>query len=426
MERPLADEIRPQSLDDVVGQKHLIGPGGLLRRLIDSAVSANMIFYGPSGTGKTTIANIIASRTNKTLHRLNATTASLSDVKEIIADVGTLLAPGGVLLYLDEIQYFNKKQQQSLLEFMENGSITLIASTTENPYFYVYGALLSRSTVFEFKSVPPEETLAAVQRALNILRDRSELPLSWEEGVPEKLAAQCGGDVRKSINACELLYAAATLRDGALTMTLADAERLSQRSAMRYDRGGDAMYDCASALMKSLRGSDPDAALHYLARFLEAGDLITPSRRLLCSASEDVGLAYPQAVAIVKACVDTAMQLGLPEAQLPLAQAAILLATAPKSNSVVEGIGSAWADVRAGRTGDVPRQLQNVHADTTGTDNRQNYKYPHDYPNHYVAQQYLPDALRDRQYYRFGDNKNEQAAAQYWERIKYANGAEGQ
>ena len=418
MDRPLADEIRPHSLDEVVGQRHLIGEGGLLRRLIESGTSANMIFYGPSGTGKTTIANIIAERTRKTLHKLNATTASLQDVKNIIADVGTLMAPGGVLLYLDEIQYFNKKQQQSLLEFMENGSITLIASTTENPYFYVYGALLSRSTVFEFKAVPPEETLPAVQRALHILKERAPLPLAWEDGMPEQIAMNCGGDVRKAINACELLYESARPSGGKLYLTREDASQLAQRSAMRYDKGGDAMYDIASALMKSLRGSDPDAALHYLARFLEAGDLITPCRRLLCSASEDVGLAYPQAVAIVKACVDTAMQLGLPEAQLPLAQAAILLATAPKSNSVVEGIGAAMADVRSGRTGDVPRQLQNVHADTTGTDNRQHYKYPHSYPNHWVAQQYLPDALVGTQYYVFGDNKNEQAAAQYWARIK--------
>lgn len=424
MDRPLADEIRPQSLDEVVGQKHLIGEDGLLRRLIESGTSANMIFYGPSGTGKTTIANIIADRTHKTLHKLNATTAGLQDVKDVIAGVGTLMAPGGVLLYLDEIQYFNKKQQQSLLEFMENGSITLIASTTENPYFYVYGALLSRSTVFEFKSVSPRETLPAVLRALELLKGRGGLPLSWEDGVPERIAAQCGGDVRKAINACELLYASARPKRGRLILTSEDALQLAQRSAMRYDKGGDAMYDCASALMKSLRGSDPDAALHYLARFLEAGDLITPCRRLLCSASEDVGMAYPQAVAIVKACVDTAMQLGLPEAQLPLAQAAILLATAPKSNTVVEGIGAARADVRAGRTGDIPRRLQNVHADTTGTDNRQHYKYPHNYPQHWVEQQYLPDVLVGTKYYKFGDNKTEQAAARYWEKIKHADGAE--
>lgn len=418
MQRPLADEIRPKTLDEVVGQKHLLAPGALLRRLIEKGTDANMVFYGPSGTGKTTIANIIAEKTNKTLYRLNATTASLQDIKDIIADVGTLLAPGGVLLYLDEIQYFNKKQQQSLLEFMENGKLTLIASTTENPYFYVYSALLSRSTVFEFKAVMPQEAEPAVLRALEIQRERSELPLSWEEGLPLQIATACGGDVRKAINAVELLCQAAVPKKGELYLTRDDASQTAQRSAMRYDKGGDAMYDIASALMKSLRGSDPDAALHYLARFLEAGDLVTPCRRLLCSASEDIGMAYPQAVPIVKACVDTAMQLGLPEAQLPLAQAAILLATAPKSNSVVEGISRARADVRAGRTGDVPRELQDVHADSAGMEREQGYLYPHSFPGHWVEQQYLPDALKGVRYYEWGDNKTEQAARAYWEKIK--------
>ncbi len=418
MQRPLADEIRPKNLDEVVGQRHLLAPGAVLRRLIEKEAEANMVFYGPSGTGKTTIANIIAQKTHKTLYRLNATTASLQDIKDIIADVGTLMAPGGVLLYLDEIQYFNKKQQQSLLEFMENGKLTLIASTTENPYFYVYSALLSRSTVFEFKAVPAAEAEPAVLRALEIEKDRAALPLDWEDGLPLQIATACGGDVRKAVNAVELLCNAALPRDGKLYLTRDDAAQLAQKSAMRYDKGGDAMYDIASALMKSLRGSDPDAALHYLARFLEAGDLVTPCRRLLCSASEDVGMAYPQAAAIVKACVDTAIQLGLPEAQLPLAQAAILLATAPKSNSVVEGIGRARADVRAGRTGDVPRQLQNVHADTTGFDHQQHYLYPHNFPKHWVAQQYLPDALKDIKYYVWGENKTEQAAKAYWEKIK--------
>lgn len=419
MQQPLADEIRPKTLDEVVGQRHLLAPGAVLRRLIESGTSTNMVFYGPSGTGKTTVANIIAEKTQKTLYRLNATTASLQDVKDIIGDVGTLLAPGGILLYLDEIQYFNKKQQQSLLEFMENGKITLIASTTENPYFYVYNALLSRSTVFEFKSVSPEDVKPAVERALSIEKGRLELPLSWEKDVPMDIATACGGDVRKAINAVELLcQAARPSKDGKLKLTREDALQVAQRSAMRYDKGGDAMYDIASALMKSLRGSDPDAALHYLARFLEAGDLVTPCRRLLCSASEDVGMAYPQAVPIVKACVDTAMQLGLPEAQLPLAEAAILLATAPKSNSVIEGIGAARADVQAGRTGDVPRQLQNVHADTTGFDNKQHYKYPHNYPNHWVKQQYLPDVLKNARYYEYGENKTEQAAKAYWDKIK--------
>ncbi len=418
MDRPLADRIRPQELEQVVGQQHLLGQGALLRRFIEKGTDANMVFYGPSGTGKTTIANIIAKRTHRTLYRLNATTASLQDIRDIIADVGTLMAPGGVLLYLDEIQYFNKKQQQSLLEFMENGSITLIASTTENPYFYVYAALLSRSTVFEFKPVAASQVLPAVERALELVRGESPLPLEWEEDLPMYIAQSCGGDVRKAMNAVELLAQAAQPADGRLLLTLADAGQVSQRSAMRYDKGGDAMYDIASALMKSLRGSDPDAALHYLARFLEAGDLITPCRRLLCSASEDVGMAYPQAAAIVKACVDTAMQLGLPEAQLPLAQAAILLATAPKSNSVCTAIGAARADVRRGRTGAIPRELQNVHADTTGQEREQGYLYPHDFPGHWVRQQYLPDELAGTVYYRYGDNKTEQAAQAYWEKRK--------
>jgi len=418
MDRPLADRIRPQTIDEVVGQRHLLAPDALLRRFIEKGTDANMVFYGPSGTGKTTIANIIAKRTHRTLYRLNATTASLQDIKDIMADVGTMMAPGGVLLYLDEIQYFNKKQQQSLLEFMENGSITLIASTTENPYFYVYAALLSRSTVFEFKPVTAAEVRPAVERALGIVAGESQLPLKWEEGVPDYIAHACGGDVRKAMNAVELLYEAAAPRRGELLLTVSDAQQVAQRSAMRYDKGGDAMYDMASALMKSLRGSDPDAALHYLARFLEAGDLITPCRRLLCSASEDVGMAYPQAVPIVKACVDTAMQLGLPEAQLPLAQAAILLATAPKSNSVVSAIGAAWSDVRRGKTGSIPRELQNVHADTTGQEREQNYLYPHNYPGHWVQQQYLPDELVGSVYYQYGDNKTEQAARAYWEKIK--------
>ncbi|MBE6960917.1 MAG: replication-associated recombination protein A [Ruminococcaceae bacterium] len=418
MHRPLADEIRPKTLDEVVGQRHLIAKGAVLRRLIESGTSANMVFYGPSGTGKTTVANIIAKSTSKTLYRLNATTASLQDVKDIIADMDTLMAPGGILLYLDEIQYFNKKQQQSLLEFMENGKLTLIASTTENPYFYVYNALLSRSTVFEFKPVSAEDMCPAVERGLMIQKERSSLPLEWESGVPMQIAQACGGDVRKAINAVELLCQAAQPCDGKLVLTSEDASQLAQRSAMRYDRDGDSHYDILSALQKSIRGSDPDAAVHYLGRLLEAGDLLSPCRRLLVIAAEDVGLAYPQAIVITKACVDAAVQLGLPEARLPLAEAAVLLATAPKSNSAHDAINAAMTDLKKGKTGDIPRQLQNVHADTTGFDNRQNYLYPHAYPNHWVEQQYLPDALKGVCYYEYGDNKTEQAARTYWERIK--------
>ncbi|NCB51471.1 MAG: replication-associated recombination protein A [Clostridia bacterium] len=418
MYRPLADEIRPQELAEVVGQSHILGENGILRRIIESGEIPNMVFYGPSGTGKTTVANIIARRTNRTLRKLNATTAGIADIKNIIAELDTMLTPGGVLLYLDEIQYFNKKQQQSLLEFIEDGRITLVASTTENPYFYVYNALLSRSTVFEFKQVSPAEVLPAVLRAVDIMEGRESVSAVLEDGAAMHIAQSCGGDVRKAVNAVELLFAAAPRRDGAVNITMEDARGVSQRSAMRYDREGDEHFDALSALMKSMRGSDPDAALHYLARLLEAGDLIGACRRILCSASEDIGLAYPMAVPIIKACVDSALQLGLPEARLPLAEAVILLATSPKSNSAYLAFDRAAADVRAGRTGQVPRELQNVHADGTGFEREQGYKYPHGYPNHWVGQQYLPDVLKDAEYYEYGDNKTEQAAKAYWDRIK--------
>ena len=416
--RPLADEIRPQTLDQVVGQTHILGPDGLLRRIIESGSIPNLIFYGPSGVGKTTVANIIAKQTNRPLHWLNATTASISDIKDIMAEIGTFMAPEGVLLYLDEIQYFNKKQQQSLLEFMENGKITLIASTTENPYFAVFNAVLSRSTVFEFKQITAQDALPAVERGISIMEERLGAQVECEDGVKEHIAASCGGDIRKAMNAVELLLTAAKRKQGKLLVTIEDTQMVSQQSAMRYDREGDAHFDIASALMKSLRGSDPDASLHYLARLLEAGDMITAIRRILCSASEDVGMAYPQAALIVKACVDSALQLGLPEARLPLAQAVVLLATAPKSNSVYMGYADAVADVRAGRTGEIPRELQNVHADSAGMEREQGYQYPHDFPGHWVKQQYLPDVIKDRQYYKYGDNKTEQAAKKYWDEIK--------
>lgn len=419
MYQPLADAIRPSSLDEVVGQSHILGRGGMLRRIIESGQIPNMIFYGPSGTGKTTVARIVAERTNRTLRKLNATTAGLSDIRQIIDELDTFLTPGGVLLYLDEIQYFNKKQQQSLLEFIEDGRITLIASTTENPYFCVFNAILSRSTVFEFKPVSADDAERAVKRAVSLLQPRRE-GITLAPGTARYIATSCGGDVRKAMNAVELLFQ--TTEDGG-QISLQDAKDITQKSAMRFDRGGDDDYDNLSALMKSLRGSDPNAAMHYLARLLEAGELLGACRRILCSASEDIGLAYPQAVPIVKACVDSALQLGLPEARLPLAEACLLLATAPKSNSACVAIDRAIADVRAGHLGSIPRELQNKHADGTGFEREQGYKYPHAYGHHWVEQQYLPDELKNACYYEYGDNKTEQAARRYWEEIK--NGHSG-
>lgn len=418
MYQPLADELRPKTLDEVVGQEEILGEGKMLRRMIESGKVPNLIFYGPSGTGKTTVANIIADATQRTLYKLNATTASTADIKEIVSQLDTLMAPNGILLYLDEIQSFNKRQQQSLLQYIENGKITLIASTTENPYFYIFNAILSRSTVFEFKPITPEAAMKAVCRAVDYMSAKAALHVQAEDGALEHIASSCGGDVRKALNAVEALFIAARPGDAALTITLEDAKAVTQRSAMRYDRGGDNQYDSLSALMKSIRGSDPDAAVHYLARFLEAGDLPSCCRRILCSACEDIGLAYPLAIPIVKACVDAALQLGMPEARLPLADAVIFLATAPKSNSGYLAIARAMRDVQAGKVGVFPRELQNVHADSAGQEREQGYLYPHDFPNHWVRQQYLPDLIKDAQYYEYGDNKIEQAAKRYWDEIK--------
>ena len=418
MYQPLADLLRPQTLDEVYGQEHILGKGAVLRRLINSGNIPNMVFYGPSGTGKTTVANIIAKQTNRTLYKLNATTASTSDIKEIVSQLDTFMAPNGVLLYLDEIQSFNKKQQQSLLEHIENGKITLIASTTENPYFYVFNAILSRSTVFEFKQISASAALQAVRRAVSFMEQRTALTAVPEDGALEYIASSCGGDLRKAMNAVEVLFSAGIPQDGKLPLTLADAKEVTQKSALRADRDGDNYYDLLSALHKSIRGSDPDAACHYLARLLEAGQMPSACRRLMCVAAEDVGLAYPQILPIVNACVDMALKLGMPEARLPLADAAVLMATSPKSNSAYLAIDAALDDVRKGKSGDFPRHLQNVHADTYTMEREQGYLYPHNYPNHWVKQQYLPDELAGTRYYEYGPNKLEQAAKQYWDSIK--------
>lgn len=418
MNVPLADRIRPKTLDDVVGQKHILGEGKPLRRIIESRNIPNMIFYGSSGVGKTTVARIIADNAGMKLHKLNGTSASTADIKEVIEDTGTLEGINGVLLYLDEIQYLNKKQQQTLLEYIENGQVTLIASTTENPYFYVYNAIISRSTVFEFKPVTAEELVPAINRAFRLSAEQLGLPIKIEKGTAEYIARGCGGDVRKSLNTVELCVLSGENDGKELRVTLESAAELTQRSNMRYDRDGDTHYDILSALQKSIRGSDENAAIHYAARLIESGDIISLSRRLLVIASEDIGLAYPQAASIVKACVDSAMQLGLPEARIPLSEAVILLATAPKSNSAYMAINSALEDVRNGETGDFPRHLQNKHFDGEGAEVRgQHYLYPHDFPNHYVSQQYLPDPIKDKVYYHFGENKTEQAALAYRNKI---------
>ena len=418
MYQPLADLLRPDTLDDVFGQEHILGQGAILRRLIDSGNVPNMIFYGPSGTGKTTVANIIAKQTNRTLFKLNATTASTSDIKEIVAQLDTFMAPNGVLLYLDEIQSFNKKQQQSLLEYIENGKITLIASTTENPYFYVFNAILSRSTIFEFKQISAEATLKAVKRAVSFLENRNGLRAQPEPGALEYIAGACGGDLRKAMNAVEVLFSAGLPQGDLLVLTLEDAKAVTQKSALRADRDGDNFYDLLSALQKSIRGSDPDAACHYLGRLLEAGQMQSACRRLMVIAAEDVGLAFPQIIPIVNACVDMALKLGMPEARIPLGDAAVLMATSPKSNSGHIALDAAIADIRKGKGGDFPRHLQNVHADTYTMEREQGYKYPHDYPGHWIDQQYLPDELVGTRYYEYGPNKLEQAAKQYWDQIK--------
>lgn len=418
MYQPLADLLRPQTLDEVYGQEHILGEGAILRRLVESGNIPNLVFYGPSGTGKTTVANIIAKQTNRALYQLNATTASTADIKGIVAQLDTFMAPNGVLLYLDEIQSFNKKQQQSLLEHIENGKITLIASTTENPYFYVFNAILSRSTIFEFKQITASAALKAVKRAVAFLEKRTALTAQPETGALEYIAGACGGDLRKAMNAVEVLFSAGKPENGTLPLTLADAELVTQKSAMRADRDGDNYYDLLSALQKSIRGSDPDAAVHYLARLLEAGQMQSACRRLMVTACEDVGLAYPMIIPIVKACVDAALMLGMPEARIPLGDAAVLMATSPKSNSAHIALDAAMEDVRKGKSGDFPRHLQNVHADTFTMERKQGYLYPHDFPNHWVRQQYLPDELMGTRYYEYAENKLEQAAKLYWEKIK--------
>ena len=398
----LADILRPETFDDIVGQSHLFGERGILRKMMEKGRMSNMIFFGPPGTGKTTAASIIAKQSGMNFYKLNATSASLSDVKEIIAQTNNVFGFGGILLYIDEIQYFNRKQQQALLEYMEDGRVTLIASTTENPHFYIYNAIISRSTLFEFKPVDKKELSKALERALTFLNERDETSVSADSITLEYIAQCSGGDVRHAINLLEGAYYAC---DGEINTELVKTLHIPVDNF-----SDDAHFDLLSCLQKSIRGSDPDAAVFYLAKLLHCGELISVCRRLQVIASEDIGLAYPQAAAIVKACCDSARELGIPEAAIPLANATVMLATSPKSNTAHDAYFAAKTDVEAGLGKDIPVHLRSPLY--------KGYKYPHSYENHYVKQQYLPDDIKNKKYYSYGENKAERAAKEYWEKIK--------
>ncbi len=421
MNTPLAQRLRPQNLNEICGQKHILGDDGLLTKIINSGEVPNLIFYGPPGTGKTTVAQIISEKTNKKLYKLNATTATLSDIKEIVASINPIIAPNGVLLYLDEIQYFNKKQQQSLLEFLENGKITLIASTTENPYFYIYNAILSRCHVFEFKLVENEEIKKTLKRAIKIIENSENIKIQADKKVFETIAKISGGDVRKAINMLEIcLLATETKRKIKNIDYEKTAEVIGNSSFFSYNRTGDDHFDLLSAFQKSLRGSDIDASIYYLARLLDAGELTSICRRLMVCACEDVGLAYPQIIPVVKSCVDIALQVGMPESRIPLADAVVMVASSPKSNSAYKAISTALKDVKSGKIYQIPRHLQNIHCDSSEKSDNDipEYKYAHDFKNHWVNQQYLPDEIKNTKYYYPGENKNEKAFKDYLKKIK--------
>lgn len=416
---PLADRIRPKNIQEVVGQKHLLGEGKILSNLITNKKVVNMIFFGPPGVGKTTVANILSQVTDKKLYRLNATTASIKDIHQIIKELESLIGYKGVILYLDEIQNFNKKQQQSLLEYMEDGRITLIASTAENPYHYVYGPLLSRSMIFEFQPLSEEEIISSLKRGIILLEKELNSRLDISEDALGYLALMSGGDLRRALNSLELVTYSSSSADGSgVTLDLSDIEEIIQNKGFSFDNKGDVYYDALSALQKSIRGSDPDAAIFYTAVLLKGGQLIPVCRRLLVIVSEDIGLAYPQSASIVYALTQSALQVGLPEARIPIAQAVILLAASPKSNASYMAVNKALQDIATRDVGTIPMHLRDTHYAGADKLNRKGYKYPHDYEGSYVQQQYLPDELLGTQYYHPGDNKMEQMLKQYLASLK--------
>lgn len=420
--QPLADKLRPKNIYDMVGQSHIIGKGKIINKLLDNNTIPNMILYGPPGTGKTTLANIIAKCTNKKYVKLNAVNCGVKEIKEVIdANKQDLFSYNGILLMLDEIQALNRKQQQSLLEVIEDGSVTLIASTADNPYFVIYKAILSRSTIFEFKPIEKNDIIKGLKRAILKLNDLYTYEnIHIEDEAIEYIAQTCNGDMRSALNKLELAFnVGIDIPTNSVKVTLDDVINCSSVKILNYDRGGDDGYSILSAFHKSLRGSDADAAIHYLARLIKAGDIQSITRRLLCVASEDVGLAVPQAITITEACVSAALQLGFPEARIPLAQATIYLAQCPKSNSVTKAIDMAMYDLDNMETGDIPNHLKDAHYESAKKLGRGvEYKYPHNFENNYVEQQYLPDPIKDKKYYIHGNNKNENAFKNYWNVIK--------
>lgn len=420
MSKPLAHRIRPDSIESFIGQEHIVGKGKILRNLLENKYTTNMIFYGPSGTGKTTLANIVAKNTNKKLYKVNATTGSVSDIKKIVENIGDIFHEKGVLLYVDEIQNFNKRQQQVLLEFIENGDMTLIASTTENPYHYIYNAILSRSNIFEFKKLKASDIEKGIRRGIEILEDENDIKIDVEDGSFELIGNMSGGDMRRALNALEIMVFSNNMQsDNRIRIDEESIRESFQKKYISYDKKGDNHYDILSAFQKSIRGSDVDASLHYLARLIKAGDMNSICRRLIVISSEDVGLAYPTAISIVKSCVDAAMQTGFPEARIPLAQAVILLASSPKSNSVINAIDRALMDIESREIGEIPAHLRDAHYSGAKSLNRGiGYLYPHSYKNHYVSQQYLPDEIKDQEYYVAADNKMEQQFKSYLDALR--------
>ncbi len=415
--QPLAYRMRPTNIDEVVGQQHLVGPGKIIRRMVDAKMLSSMILYGPPGTGKTSIASAIAGSTHYAFRMLNAATDSKKDL-QIVAEEAKM--SGTVILLLDEIHRLDKTKQDFLLPHLENGRIILIGATTENPYISINPAIRSRTQIFEVKPLAENDIKVAIERALtDKTRGLGESPVHLNDTAETFLTQATNGDLRSALNGLELAVKSTPVTDGKINITLPIIEECVQRKAVSNDKNGDAHYDVISAFQKSIRGSDVNAALHYMGRLIEAGDLPSIARRLMVIAYEDIGLGNPQACARTVSAVQAAEKLGFPEARIPLADAVIDLALSPKSNSGIVAIDAALEDIRAGKAGEVPDQLRDAHYKGAAKLNRGvGYKFPHDYPNDWVKQQYLPDRLKQATYYQPKTNgKYEKALAEQYQRL---------